>query len=625
MANKWFKKPWAFSITALMLLLLFAVACGTAAPPADTSAPATSAPEPAKTAPDTAAPAKTAPDTSAPAITSSDAVDAQTAGGGAPTAVPAAAAAPEEVVVNPGLVVLMVSSFGTERFDTVYGQTVKELRKHFHGNLTSWDSFDGAMQITPGIASKWELSNGLKNITYTIMEGAMFHDGTEITPEDVLWTLRHSVGPGAETWGYGSVTPTYARNMDRIDLGPGPNQVTVYSTVPIPEAPVYWSENEGGASMAQILPKREKLHDPAEVEAYDRNPIGAGPVKLVKHIPLETIFFERHDDFYYQPANGFRTDKRLKFRDLELRLVPDESTRAAALRAGEADIGRVSPSTQSQVEKGGGRLVLSPESVIIESHFWGCFDPQLPCTDKRVRQAFNMALDKSLMQELFGGAVAENLGWWVVTPSTIGYSPELKPWPFDPVRARQLFTEAGYKNPDNPNGKDFGTMVINTHPDEMVPDLIAAARLAASLWEKELGIDTEVRVMDKVSWRLLRNDNLPDLAGQLNWVSQNTRLDAAGIMRGYFVTVRKGFESTGASRVHKDQELFDLVNETLAATGKEGYVNTYNATFLRLQEESYQISVGYLNAPIGVGPRILTWEPYGVAEYISALHTITLK
>ena len=82
---------------------------------------------------------------------------------------------------------------------------------------------------------------------------------------------------------------------------------------------------------------------------------------------------------------------------------------------------------------------------------------------------------------------------------------------------------------------------------------------------------------------------------------------------------------SGQTRVHKDDELFKLMEDTLEATGQPGYEQMYNDAWLRFQEESYQISVGYLNPPIGVGPRILNWEPYGVSEYISALHTIELE
>src|SRR5919106_5463083 len=98
------------------------------------------------------------------------------------------------------------------------------------------------------------------------------------------------------------------------------------------------------------MPKRASLHDEQEVEAYDSNPIGAGPGKVVKHVPLQTITFERFDDFFYQPYNGFPTDKRYKFMELELHQVPEEATRAAALQAGEGDIARVSLATRDQVE-----------------------------------------------------------------------------------------------------------------------------------------------------------------------------------------------------------------------------------------------------------------------------------
>ena len=188
-----------------------------------------------------------------------------------------------------------------------------------------------------------------------------------------------------------------------------------------------------------------------------------------------------------------------------------------------------------------------------------------------------------------------------------------------------MFAEAGYKTPDNPGGKDFGTFVINTYADQLVPNLIESARLAADMWENGLGIETEVRVMDKVNWGLLRNEDVQKLDGQINWVAQNTRLDAAGIARLYFLAIHKKLSDVGATRVHKDDELFKLMEDTLEATGQPGYEQMYNDAWLRFQEESYQISVGYLNPPIGVGPRILNWEPYGVAEYISALHTIELE
>jgi peptide/nickel transport system substrate-binding protein len=588
-------KPWGIRASTLGLVLLLGVACGSAAAPESDTTPSAPAPTAA------AAPAQA-------------------------TAIPQPIEVAEvmaKVEVNPGKVTLLVGDFGTERFDTNYGTTGKEIRKNFHGHLTSWDLVDGRMVIAPGIASKWELSNDAKTTTFTIRKGVKFHDGTEVTAEDVLWTLQH--GMGTQATGYSKSSPgiQYSGIMDRIEQT-GPDQVSVTTQVPSPELAVYISENEGGATQGQVLPKRASLHDEQDLQAYNLNPIGAGPGKVVKHVPLQTITFERFDDYFYQPANGFPTDKRYKFAELELQQVPEEATRAAALQAGEGDIAALSLATRKQVEAGGGRLIFSGESVIIESHLWGCWKPEFPCHDVRVRQALNYTVDKELLRDrLLGGPeVMEIDGWWVVTPSTIGYSPELKPWPFDPDKARQLLAEAGYKTPTNPSGKDFGKLVVNTYLDPLVPSLIESAQLAADLWRRELGLDVEVRVMDKVTFNQTRTLNFEVFDGTVNWVAQNTRLDAGGITRLYFLTLQNEGPST---RVHADPELFSLVEETLNATGQEGYEDVYNSTYQRLREEAYQISVGYINAPFGVGPRIQTWEPYRVAEYASALHTIILK
>jgi ABC-type transport system substrate-binding protein len=156
----------------------------------------------------------------------------------------------------------------------------------------------------------------------------------------------------------------------------------------------------------------------------------------------------------------------------------------------------------------------------------------------------------------------------------------------------------------------------------VIPNLIESAQLAGEFWRQELGLDVEVRVMDKATFTETRTLSFEVFDGTVSWVAQNTRLDAGGITRLYFLTLLKGGPSTP---VHSDPELFALVEETLAATGQEGAEDVFNSTYRRLREEAYQISVGYINAPWGVGPRIEAWQPYQVAEYASALHTIILK
>jgi peptide/nickel transport system substrate-binding protein len=156
--------------------------------------------------------------------------------------------------------------------------------------------------------------------------------------------------------------------------------------------------------------------------------------------------FERFDDDYYQPKYGLPEDRRVNFTSLDLHLVPEEATRVAAMRAGETDIAPVSLASKEQVEKGDGRIVFGQEGSYFRVSMYGCWAdaelefPGFPCQDRRVRQALDYAIDKELMRDtLFGGPeVMVVKGWGIVNPSTIGYSPELDPYPFDPDKARQL-------------------------------------------------------------------------------------------------------------------------------------------------------------------------------------------
>ena len=229
---------------------------------------------------------------------------------------------------------------------------------------------------------------------------------------------------------------------------------------------------------------------------------------------------------------------------------------------------------------------------------------------------------------LFGPEVFKINGFWIVTESTIGYSSELDPFAFDPVKARQLFTEAGFKNPDNPGGKDFGQMVLITYPDPLLPNLIESARLAAADWEEELGLEVEVRVMDKVTYGKIRTNSPEDFSGQAVWVAQNTRMDGAGITRAVAITPQRESPANAKfqpnTRVHNDPEIFDLLTETMLSTGGPTAEQDWNMAYQRMRDESYHLSLGYVNAPWGVGPRILSWDPFPVCEYACAYHTITI-
>jgi ABC-type transport system substrate-binding protein len=356
----------------LGLTLVLAVACGGApAAPDPTTAPAV---EP----------------TAAPAV-------GETA---QPTPTPQAASPPTEVEVHSGKVTWMIGSFGNERFDYTFNTAGHDYARQVHGFLISSDVKEGRRILIPGIASEWEFSADGLTWTLTIREGVKFHDGTDLTAEDVLWSLQHCMGLQAQEYALGGDCVTVSQIMDRIEQK-GLSQVSVTTQIPIAEFPQMISEATGSWA-GVVYPKRETLHNGQEELAYDDNPIGAGLLKLADHIPAQVMKFERFDDYYYQPANGFPDDKRVRFQSLDMFLVPEEATRVAAIRAGDADIAPVSLALREQAEAGGGRLVFAKEGSYFRVRMYGCWnlsDQPRPCDDKRVRQALGYALDKELMRD----------------------------------------------------------------------------------------------------------------------------------------------------------------------------------------------------------------------------------
>ena len=307
MAGNWFRNSRAVAYTALTLIILAAVACGSASAPADT-APATE--QAAVPAPDKAA--APAPAAAAPV---------------APTAVPKAVLEPAEamVEVHPGKLTWMIASFGNERFEYLVSRgTGHDMARILHGFMISSDIIEGNREFAPGILTDWVVSEDGLNWMLTVREGVKFHDGTDLTAEDVTWSLQHNIGPQAVEYGG---TQSLAFNMDRIEQT-GPNKVSVTTKVVHLDLAERISD-ASGVWFGAVFPKRTALHDDELEKAYDRNPIGAGAMKFVKHVPVELMSFERFDDYYHQPENGFSSDKRVNFTELDLRLVllPDRFTR----------------------------------------------------------------------------------------------------------------------------------------------------------------------------------------------------------------------------------------------------------------------------------------------------------
>lgn len=577
-------RPWHWLVPAVAMLSLLGVACGTSAPSSGESPASGNSPTAAAVSP-------------------------------AATAMPQATSPSGEVTISPDKLTWMIGGWGTGRFDSALAGTGggNNYARILHGFPIAANEKG---EMIPGIAKDWGVSADGLTWTVNIRDGVKFHDGTDLTAADVAWTWEHEWGnDDVVNYSVSTTSQTQSRITDLVEQT-GPNQVSATLNQVASGFPSGILAEAGPNWIGHILPKRDAVHDEAAEEAYDRNPIGAGPMKLTRHVQSEVMAFERFDDFYYQPANGFPEDRRVKFAALDLRLVPEESTRVAALRSGEADIVPVSLNTRDQVESGGGRVVFGQEGVYARPIFWGCWrkDVTFPCADRRVRQAFAYALNKDLIRDrLYGGdEVFQTRGWQFVTPSSLGYSPELDPFPYEPDRARQLLADAGF-----PGGAGFGPFIVNTWVSTSMPLVPESAQLAADMWRQELGIEVEVRIGDEGA--LNRASRTEELHGQMTWRDNEARLDGGSILLSSYGSPDQG------NRLHEDPDLYDLIGANLAVVDPAARHEALNQVYRRLHDEQYELGLGYVNIPWGVGPNVLTWQPFTFSFYPSGLHTITLK
>ena len=149
----------------------------------------------------------------------------------------------------------------------------------------------------------------------------------------------------------------------------------------------------------------------------------------------------------------------------------------------------------------------------------------------------------------------------------------------------------------------------------LVPE---SAQLGAEFWKRELGFDGEVKVGEEAGLR--KSVTLTeDLFGQIYWRDNETRLDVGTDTRVRYASPDE------KQKAHNAPELSALARKTRAVFGPAEREKALNSLYRRLREEAYDIPVGDINIPWGVGPRNRTWESYAPSLYRSALHTITLK
>jgi peptide/nickel transport system substrate-binding protein len=336
---------------------------------------------------------------------------------------------------------------GTIRMTAPYGASLTSLDIHttpraqddivakiLHRTLYNWDSAKGEPVLE--LATAVEVSGEGLVYTYKLRDDAYFHNGRRMTADDIIWSFNRIMDgskgfPGARfvrlIKGAIEVEKGQAKEiagLEKVD------DFTLRMTITEKVDPGFYFFN----GVTSILPKEE-----IEKGEFTSKPVGLGPYKFVEHVPGSRLAAERWDKFY-KPVYA---DKMVVL------IMSEAAARDVAFRSKEIDTSILGPAqyvayrADPELSKG---ILEVPEMFTRNMRMSQSFKP---FTDKRVRQAFNHAIDTDLIIKRLVKDKAYRATSWLPSSSS-AYDNSLKPYAFDPEKAKKLLAEAGY-----PNGFEF--------------------------------------------------------------------------------------------------------------------------------------------------------------------------
>ena len=242
-----------------------------------------------------------------------------------------------------GTLVFAVESLGAQTLDPILegrpGNAVYQAV--MYDSLVGFDPVKGG--VGPGVAERWELAPDGLSWTFFLRPGQTFHNGDKLTAADVKFSLERQMGPGS----LASAAASMRRVIKSIEVI---DDLTVKVNTASPQIGLPASLSRAVAPEGAIMPKAyiEKVGE----EEFRKKPIGSGPWKFVRNVPGDRIELTAVTTPHWRG--------RPHFKDLHILLVPEESTRVAMVRTGEAAIASIGPETMLPPRAPGWRCCRCP-------------------------------------------------------------------------------------------------------------------------------------------------------------------------------------------------------------------------------------------------------------------------
>ncbi|MCB0825988.1 MAG: ABC transporter substrate-binding protein [Armatimonadetes bacterium] len=363
------------------------------------------------------------------------------------------------------------------------GDTLDMLQQVYEG-LVGWDENNN---VVPLVAERWEVSDDGTEYTFFIREGVKFHNGRQVTAEDIKWSIERAARPAfksttadaylSDVIGVTEMVNGQAESIPGIEVV---DDMTVKFKL---KQPTPYFLGKLTYMVSYPVPK-EVVPEDSELTDYTKA-VGCGPYKLVKYDDKQLAVLEPYEDYWGgKPA----------LTRIERPIMLDPTTRLTKYKNGEVDLVQLQRSDIEGVKKDfGDQLVYLDRPAI----WYVGLNQEVyaPFKDKRVRQAFAMAIDRDKIVNVQMGGV-NTLANTIVPPGVRGHRDKGAGFDYNVEAAQKLLADAGF-----PGGKGMPALTL-THR-EGYTDIKLVAESVASQIEANLGVKVEVQPME---WRKYLED-----------------------------------------------------------------------------------------------------------------------
>lgn len=411
---------------------------------------------------------------------------------------------------------------------------------------------DENLEMQPALAESWEVSDDQLTWTFTLRSGVTFHDGSDFTSEDVVYSYDRIIDEQlSNAWKFSSVTDVSA-----------PDDSTVVITVAQP-TPNLLSNLGGFKGMAIV--------EQANVESGDITtaPVGTGPFSVSEYTAGDHITLAANPDYWGgAPELG----------GLEYRFISEPATALAALKAGDIDWTDVVPAQQVGDLEGDDTVTLG---VTPSSDYWylALNEAKEPWNDVRVRQAIAYAIDRdAIVQAVSYGTAA--LNQLAIPEQSYWYTP-YDEYSTDLDKAQALLDEAGF------TGGTLDMLATSDYPETVTAAQIIAANL------EPLGISVEIRQPDFSTWLDEQNSGNFDML-MMGWLGNIDPDD--------FYYSQHHSEGTSNAQKYSNAEVDELLDAARVETDQDTRKGLYGEAATIIADEASYI---YLYNP----SVIQVWSP----------------